>query len=33
MVGVATGEYTVEELKEAGADAAVASLREGLPLL
>jgi phosphoglycolate phosphatase len=33
VVGVATGEYTVEQLKEAGADAAVASLREGLPLL
>jgi phosphoglycolate phosphatase-like HAD superfamily hydrolase len=33
VVGVATGEYTVEELLEAGADAAVASLREGLPLL
>jgi phosphoglycolate phosphatase len=33
VVGVATGEYTVEQLLEAGADAAVASLREGLPLL
>jgi phosphoglycolate phosphatase-like HAD superfamily hydrolase len=33
VVGVATGEYTVDELLEAGADAAVASLREGLPLL
>jgi phosphoglycolate phosphatase len=33
VVGVATGEFTVEELKEAGADAVVASLREGLPLL
>jgi phosphoglycolate phosphatase len=33
VVGVATGEYTVEELLEAGADAAVSSLREGLPLL
>jgi phosphoglycolate phosphatase len=33
VVGVATGEYTVEELTEAGADAAVKSLREGLPLL
>jgi phosphoglycolate phosphatase-like HAD superfamily hydrolase len=32
VVGVATGEYTVEELTEAGADAAVKSLREGLPL-
>jgi phosphoglycolate phosphatase len=33
VVGVATGEYTVEELREAGADAVVATLREGLPLL
>jgi phosphoglycolate phosphatase len=33
VVGVATGEYTVEQLLEAGADAAVKSLREGLPLL
>ena len=33
VMGVATGEYTVEELLEAGADAAVRSLREGLPLL
>jgi phosphoglycolate phosphatase len=33
VVGVATGEYTVEELLEAGADAAVRSLVEGLPLL
>jgi phosphoglycolate phosphatase len=33
VVGVATGEYTVEELLEAGADAAVKSLREGLPVL
>jgi phosphoglycolate phosphatase len=33
VVGVATGEYTVEELLDAGADAAVKSLREGLPLL
>ena len=33
VVGVATGEYTVEQLREAGADAAVASLRDGLPLL
>jgi phosphoglycolate phosphatase len=32
VVGVATGEYTVEELLEAGADAAVRSLHEGLPL-
>ena len=33
VVGVATGEFTVEELLEAGADAAIRSLREGLPLL
>jgi phosphoglycolate phosphatase len=33
VVGVATGEYTLDELLEAGADAAVKSLREGLPLL
>jgi phosphoglycolate phosphatase len=33
VVGVATGEYTVDELREAGADAVVSSLREGLPLL
>ena len=33
VVGVATGEYTAEELIEAGADAAVDSLVEGLPLL
>ncbi|MFL5908439.1 MAG: HAD family hydrolase [Solirubrobacterales bacterium] len=33
VMGVATGEYTVDELLEAGADAAVKSLREGLPLL
>lgn len=33
VCGVATGEYTVEQLLEAGADAAVKSLREGLPLL
>jgi phosphoglycolate phosphatase len=33
VVGVATGEYTVDELREAGADAVVESLREGLPLL
>jgi phosphoglycolate phosphatase-like HAD superfamily hydrolase len=31
VVGVATGEYTAEELLEAGADAVVRSLREGLP--
>jgi phosphoglycolate phosphatase-like HAD superfamily hydrolase len=33
VTGVATGKYTVEELREAGADAAIASLREPLPLL
>ncbi len=33
VVGVATGEYTVDQLLEAGADAAVESLRDGLPLL
>jgi phosphoglycolate phosphatase len=33
VVGVATGEYTVEELREAGADAAVENLTGGLPLL
>ncbi|MGH2984734.1 MAG: HAD family hydrolase [Solirubrobacterales bacterium] len=33
VVGVATGEYTVDQLLDAGADAAVASLREGMPLL
>ncbi len=33
VVGVATGEFSVEQLLEAGADAAVGSLREGLPLL
>ncbi len=33
VVGVATGEFTVDQLKEAGADAAIASFREGLPLL
>jgi phosphoglycolate phosphatase len=33
VVGVATGEYTVDQLREAGADAVVSSLREGLPLL
>jgi phosphoglycolate phosphatase len=33
VVGVATGEYTTEELIEAGADAAVQSLVKGLPLL
>jgi phosphoglycolate phosphatase len=33
VVGVATGEYTVDELLEAGADAAVETLTAGLPLL
>jgi phosphoglycolate phosphatase len=33
VTGVATGKYSVEELLEAGADAAVESLRDGLPLL
>ena len=33
VVGVATGEYTTEELIEAGADVAIHSLVEGLPLL
>jgi phosphoglycolate phosphatase len=33
VVGVATGEFTAEELIEAGADATIQSLVEGLPLL
>ena len=33
VVGVATGEFTVDELLEAGADAAIRSFSEGLPLL
>jgi phosphoglycolate phosphatase-like HAD superfamily hydrolase len=33
VVGVATGEFTVEELQEGGADAAITSFCEGLPLL
>ena len=33
VVGVASGEFTTEELVEAGADAVVQSLVEGLPLL
>ena len=33
VVGVATGEFTLDELKEAGADAAIGSLCEGIPLL
>jgi phosphoglycolate phosphatase len=32
VVGVATGEFTVDELNEAGADAAIRSFCEGLPL-
>ena len=31
VVGVATGEYTVDQLREAGADFVVASLEDGLP--
>lgn len=33
VVGVATGEFTVDELKEAAADATITSFCEGLPLL
>ena len=33
VVGVATGEFTVDELEEADADAAIGSFCEGLPLL
>jgi phosphoglycolate phosphatase len=33
VVGVATGEYTAEELIESGADAVIHSFVEGLPLL
>jgi phosphoglycolate phosphatase len=33
VVGVATGNFSVEQLREAGADATVSSLRDGLPLL
>jgi beta-phosphoglucomutase-like phosphatase (HAD superfamily) len=32
VVGVATGEFTLDELTEAGADAAITSFCEGLPL-
>ena len=32
VVGVGTGNFSAEELREAGADATVASLEEGLPL-
>ena len=33
VTGVATGKYSVKELTEAGADAAIASLEDSLPLL
>jgi phosphoglycolate phosphatase len=33
VTGVATGEFTIDELSEAGADAAISSFCEGLPLL
>jgi phosphoglycolate phosphatase-like HAD superfamily hydrolase len=33
VTGVATGEYTVEQLREAGADAAIKTFEDGLPLL
>jgi phosphoglycolate phosphatase len=33
VTGVATGKYSVEELREAGADSAIPSFEEGLPLL
>jgi phosphoglycolate phosphatase-like HAD superfamily hydrolase len=33
VTGVATGKYSTEELTEAGADAAIASFEDGLPLL
>lgn len=33
VVGVATGNFSAEQLREAGADATISSLREGLPLL
>ena len=33
VTGVATGKFSVEELTEAGADAAIANFSEGLPLL
>jgi len=32
VVGVATGSYSVEQLREAGADRALASVRDGFPL-
>lgn len=33
VTGVATGKYSIGELREAGADAAIGSFEEGLPLL
>jgi phosphoglycolate phosphatase-like HAD superfamily hydrolase len=33
VTGVATGKYSVEELTQAGADAAIESFEDGLPLL
>jgi phosphoglycolate phosphatase-like HAD superfamily hydrolase len=33
VVGVATGEFTVQQLEQAGADAAIRSFCDGLPLL
>lgn len=33
VTGVATGKFSVEQLREAGADAAIESLEDGLPLL
>jgi phosphoglycolate phosphatase len=33
VVGVATGEFTAEQLEEAGADATISSFCDGLPLL
>ncbi len=33
VTGVATGKYAVEQLREAGADAAIESFEDGLPLL
>jgi phosphoglycolate phosphatase-like HAD superfamily hydrolase len=31
VVGVATGKYSVDELKDSGADWAIATLEDGLP--
>jgi phosphoglycolate phosphatase len=33
VIGVATGKYSADQLKEAGADAAIGSFADGLPLL